>query len=223
MENLENITWLGHASFFFTDEKSGKRIYYVDPFDLHQQNLPQADLIFITHAHYDHCSSEDIKKIMNNATIVIAPQSCFDVLKLPVQQMHAVEPNKSYTVKDFYFQTIPAYNVHPQRLQAHPRENNWVGYIFTLNGKKIYHAGDTDFTPEMKSLDKLEIDVAMMPMGGKFTMDVEEMIEAANTIAAKITIPMHYKRLLGEHYKGAEEKLKKGVTNSKVVILEELK
>ena len=219
---MDDVTWLGHASFFFVDKQSGNCIYYIDPFDLKQQSLKPADLIFITHAHYDHCSSDDIKKIMKDTTMVIAPRSCLDTLELPTEQMYTVEPNNSYTVKEFSFHTIPAYNIHPQRLQAHPRKNNWVGYIFTLNGKKIYHAGDTDFIPEMEKLKELNLDIAMMPMGGKFTMDVDDMIKAANTIAAKTTIPMHYKRLLGEGYKEAEDKLKAGVKNSEVIILKEL-
>lgn len=217
---MENIKWFGHASFQFTDE-NGNKIYYVDPFDLKGSNYEQADLIFITHAHYDHCSFEDVKKILKNDSVLIAPPDCLALIDVP-NKKQPVEPNKSYEIKGFEFSTIPAYNDRPGQEVAHPRENNWVGYIFELSGKKIYHAGDTDFTEEMKKLKDLNLDIAMLPMGGKFTMDVEQMIEAANTIKAKITIPMHYRRLLGETYKEAEEKLKAGVKNSTVVILEEL-
>jgi L-ascorbate metabolism protein UlaG (beta-lactamase superfamily) len=98
-----------------------------------------------------------------------------------------------------------------------------VGYIFKLNGKKIYHAGDTDFIQEMKLLKDDNLDVAMLPIGGTYTMEVDEAARAANVICAKITIPMHYRRLLGEKSDEAEEKFKKIVTNSKVIILEELK
>lgn len=218
---MDDIKWLGHASFFFED-RSGNKIYFVDPFELENRKLEKADLIFITHAHYDHFSQGDIDKIIKDDTIIIAPP---DILKqideksLPAGRQVKVEPNQNYTLKDFKFSTIPAYNHRPGREEKHPRRNNWVGYIFELNGKKIYHAGDTDFTDEMKKLKDLNLDVAMMPMGGNFTMDVDEMIEAADWIAAKITIPIHYKRLLGENYKEAEEKLKSGVTNSQVVIL----
>ncbi|PIZ97811.1 MAG: Zn-dependent hydrolase, partial [Candidatus Levybacteria bacterium CG_4_10_14_0_2_um_filter_36_16] len=133
------------------------------------------------------------------------------------------EPNKSYEINGFKFDTVPAYNVVPERLSFHPKSNNWVGYIFNLNGLTIYHAGDTDFTAEMNTFDKLSIDIAMLPMGGTYTMNVEEAIEAANAIGAKKTIPMHYKSLLKEKACEAEEKLKKGVVNSEVVILEELR
>lgn len=223
MENLNDISWLGHASFFFTDKTTGNKIYYVDPFDLHATNLEKADLLFITHAHPDHDSPDDIRKIIKNDTILIATPDVVARLNMFPNEKQEVAPNQSYSVKNFNFSTVPAYNVNPQRLEAHPKENNWVGYIFQLNGKKIYHAGDTDFIPEMKELKQQNLDVAMLPMGGKYTMDVDDMIEAANTIAAKVTIPMHYKRLLGDAYKDAEEKLKQSVTASQVVILEELK
>lgn len=227
MEELSFIKWLGHASFSFVDQQSGNRIYYIDPFDLNPpaggtQNLQKADLIFVTHAHYDHCSFEDMKKIVKDDTVFIAPPDSLEKVDLP-NEKHPVEPNKSYGVKGFSFKTIPAYNTHPDRLQAHPRSNNWVGYIMFVDGKKLYHAGDTDFTKEMKALKDENLDIAMMPMGGKYTMDVNDMIQAANVIAAKVTIPMHYKRLLGDAYKEAEEKLKQSVTNSEVVILEELR
>lgn len=218
--NIENIKWFGHASFQFTD-RNGNKIYYVDPFDLKGSKYEPADLIFITHAHPDHCSFEDVKKILKDDSILIAPPDCLNLIDVP-NKKQSVEPNKEYEVKGFKFSTIPAYNDRPGQQISHPKENNWVGYIFELNGKKIYHAGDTDFTEEMKNLKDLNLDIAMLPMGGKFTMDVDQMIEAANVISAKITVPMHYRRLLGDSYKAAEEKLKKGVTNSKVVILEEV-
>lgn len=223
MNEINNIVWLGHASFFFTDKESGNRIYYVDPFDLRQTNLEKGDLIFITHAHYDHLSFEDVKKIIKSESIVIAPIDCLEKMNIDEYQTYPVSPNQTYSVKGFSFLTIPAYNTHPEKQSFHPKANNWVGYIFTLNGKKIYHAGDTDFTPEMKTLKEMNLDITMLPIGGTYTMDVEEAAQAANAIAAKITIPMHYKRLLKENSQEAEEQLKNLVTNSQVVVLEELK
>lgn len=222
MDAPPDITWLGHASFVFTDNESGNRIYYVDPFDLQQKTLEKADIIFITHAHYDHCSADDVQKLLKDDSVVIAPPDCLSVLQIDAEKQFPVTPNSSFTIKNFSFQTIPAYNTNPKRLSFHPKENNWIGYIFLLNGKKVYHAGDTDFIPEMRALKNLHLDVAMLPMGGTYTMDVNDMIQAANAIEAKITIPMHYKRLLGDAYKETEEKLKRGVTNSKIVILQEL-
>lgn len=231
---MDFIKWFGHASFSFTDKQSGNRVYYVDPYELSGRELEPADLVFITHAHYDHFSIEDLEEVMHDETIVIAPTDVLMQIDRDDSLKQGVMPNSSYDVKParhasqgdagggFKFSTVPAYNVKPERLSYHPKENNWVGYVFEINGQKIYHAGDTDFIPEMKSLANLKLDFALLPIGGKFTMDVEEAIEAANAIGAQTTIPMHYKSLLGDKFKDAEEKFKLGVTNSKVVILEEV-
>ena len=219
---MENIEWFGHSSFSFVDE-NGNRIYYVDPFDLKPQKLQEADLIFITHAHPDHFSQTDIQKIIKEDTIIIAPPDILEKIDISRDRKMLVEPNIEYEIKTFKFQTVPAYNNHPAKLSFHPKENNWVGYIFELNGEKIYHAGDTDFIPEMKFLADLHLYIAMLPIGGHYTMDEKEASVAANIIAAEFTIPMHYKRLLGEKHKDAEETFKKLVTHSEVIILEELK
>lgn len=219
---VKNIYWLGHASFKIKDELTGNLIYYIDPFDFKLSKYEKADIIFVTHAHFDHCSKDDVDKIIKDDTVVVAPRDCIQNLGLTSQyQRQGVSPNENHEVKGLKFRTVPAYNIHPDRLSAHPRSNNWVGFIITVNNQTIYHAGDTDFIPEMKNLGP--IDIVMLPMGGKYTMDVEDAIEAANAIGAKITIPMHYKRLLGSAYKEAEEKFQQGVTNSKVFILTELR
>jgi len=219
---VKDITWYGHASFKLLDKTTGNIIYYIDPFNFPTTiSLEPADLIFVTHAHADHLSPTDIKKILKDDTVIILPADSIDKLAISNRKV-AVLPNQEYNVRDVKFQTIPAYNNKLQRIQAHPKENNWVGYIFSVNGGKVYHAGDTDFIDEMKTLADLYVDIAMLPIGGTYTMDVEEAIEAANAIGAKITIPMHYRRLLGGAYKEAEEKFKKGVTKSEVIILEEM-
>jgi L-ascorbate metabolism protein UlaG (beta-lactamase superfamily) len=221
MENLTNIKWFGHASFSFVDE-NGNRIYYVDPFELKPSKLEQADLVFITHAHPDHFSPPDLEKILTNTTLVIAPPDILQQIDIDEDLKFTVEPNKNYEVKNFRFQTIPAYNNHPDKLNFHPKSNHWVGYIFALNGKKIYHAGDTDFIPEMEKLKDLHLDIAMLPIGGHYTMNVEEASRAANAIAARITVPMHYRRLNPNNYLDVEEKFKNLVTASEVVVLDDL-
>lgn len=219
---MEEVRWLGHAGFMFVDKSSGQKIYYVDPFQIKDRSLEHADIIFVTHAHYDHLSSKDIDSLLKKETVVVATEDSLNTLNIN-QKKFPVEPNKSYEISGFKFETVPAYNIKPERLKYHPKENNWVGYIFTLNDKKIYHAGDTDFIPEMQNLASKNLDVAMLPIGGTYTMDVDDAINVANIICAKITIPMHYKTLLGNKAGKAEEKLKQGVTNSKVEILEELR
>lgn len=232
--DVDFIKWFGHSTFSFLDKATGKKIYYVDPFEFKaapkekasaEQGFPQAfagkqkaDIVFITHAHYDHWSPADLKQVLGPSTIVCIVNGC-EGHGLPKERVVKIEPNKSYTVQSIKFRTIPAYNIKPERLNYHPRSNNWVGYIFELNGLKIYHAGDTDFVPEMKKLGK--IDIAMLPIGGTYTMDVNEAIEAANTIKAEITIPIHYRRLLKEEARDAEERLKSGV-KGKVVVMKEL-
>lgn len=216
---LDSIKWLGHASFMLTDQVSGNRIYYVDPFEFKGSSYEKADIVFITHAHYDHCDPSAVKKILKPATVIVVPSSCREKLNLSAEFVDAV-PNKDYNIKGFKFRTVPAYNNRPDRLKFHPRANNWVGYIFTINGSTVYHAGDTDFIDEMKSLGK--INVAMLPIGDTYVMGPDEAIQAANAIKADITIPMHYRRLLKEKYPAAEEKFKAGVKNSRVVIMDEV-
>ena len=218
---MENIHWIGHASFFFNDKKTNK-IYFVDPSEIGSKRLEPADIIFITHAHYDHFSQADIEKILKDATVVVAPPDILEKINISTDRKVAVKPAQTYQVKGFSFSTIAAYNTLLQRLSFHPKANNWVGYIFELNGQKIYHAGDTDFTEEMKGLKNLNLDIALLPIGGTYTMDVQEAAEAANEVCAKTTIPMHYKNLVGENYRNIEEEFKKLVTSSKVVILQEL-
>jgi len=221
VNGLSNIHWFGHASFFFVDEK-GNKIYFIDPFQLKSRAKEKANLIFITHSHSDHFSQNDIDEIISDKTVIIAPQDVLEKINIEKKRKIDVKPNNKYEINGFKFQTIPAYNNHPEKLNFHPKSNNWVGYVFELNGQKVYHAGDTDFIKEMKDLKSLKLDIAMLPIGGTYTMGMDEAVLAANAISAKITIPIHYKNLLGENYKQTEEQFKKLVTNSQVNILNEL-
>ena len=217
---MENITWFGNAGFSLTD-LNGNKIYFIDPLELRGRASEKADIIFITHAHQDHFSPKDIDELLKPGTIIVAPPDIVSQVSNPNQKI-AVEPNKEYEVKGFKFWTFPAYNTHPDRLQFHPKTNNWVGYFFNINGKKIYHAGDTDYIPEMDGLAKWNIDITMLPIGGHYTMGPNEAAKAANAIGAKVTIPMHYKMQAGEKAQGYLEEFKKLVTNSEVKVLEEL-
>lgn len=214
---LHSIKWFGHASFMFTD--GGSRIYYVDPHEFNKSpSYEKADIILITHAHFDHCDPEAVKRILKPTTVIAVPAGCREKLNVTADFVDVV-PGNSYDIKGFKFRTVPAYNTNPAKLQFHPRENNWVGYILNIGNQTVYHAGDTDFIGEMKNLGK--INVAMLPIGGTYTMDVDEAIAAANAIKADITVPMHYRRLLKEKYPEAEEKFKAGVKGT-VVILDEV-
>ena len=216
---LSSLKWLGHASFMFIDEASGNRIYYIDPFELKGTGHEKADIIFITHAHFDHCNPGSVQKILKPETVIVVPSGCREKLQVNAEFVDAV-PNKEYNIKGFKFRAVPAYNNRPERLQFHPKSNGWVGYVLHISNETVYHAGDTDFIDEMKQLGK--ISVALLPIGGTYTMDVDEAIAAANAIKADVTVPMHYRKLLNEKSAAAEDKFKAGVKNSRVVILDEV-
>ncbi|MGC8671570.1 MAG: MBL fold metallo-hydrolase [Candidatus Micrarchaeia archaeon] len=205
------VKWIDHAGFLI--EADGIEIY-IDPFRIREpEKLAKADLIFVTHSHYDHLSPRDIAAISKRETQIIAPKEAKSKLSGNVL---AVEPNKSYSAKGISFETIPAYNIKPERLNFHPRSNGWVGYILEVANKRIYHAGDTDFVEEMK---KVKADLALLPVGGTYTMNVEEAVEAARSMASVGAFaPMHYKALLGQSgYVKAEEAFKKEIRNSLIL------
>ena len=186
---LENIEVLYHSSIKITKEK----IIYIDPFKINQ-NYNDADIIFITHDHYDHYSEEDIDKIINEKTTIIIPEELLTKLLRKGINRNAiitVEPNKKYTVQGIKFETIPAYNVNKT---FHPKENEWVGYIIEIKGVRYYIAGDTDITEENK---KVKCDVAFVPVGGTYTMDFREAAELINEIKPKVAVPIHYGSVVG--------------------------
>lgn len=180
----ENIIWLGHASFKLINEK----VVYIDPWKIKEKERGLADLILITHEHYDHCSPEDIAKLRKTDTQVVAPKDC--VSKIPGQTT-AIKPGESLTIKGITLEAVPAYNL---KKPYHPKSNGWVGYIITIGKEIIYHAGDTDLIPEM---ERIKADIALLPCGGTYTMDAEEAACAANKIKPKLAIPMHYGSIVG--------------------------
>ena len=191
---LENIEVLCHSCIKFN---KGEVIYF-DPFKI-EKNYNDADVIFITHDHYDHYSEEDIDKVIKEETIIVAPEDLLTkLLKKGFERdnMVLVTPNQKYTVKGIEFQTIPAYNVNKQ---FHPKANEWVGYVLKIDGVTYYIAGDTDITEENK---KVKCDVAFVPVGGTFTMDYKEAAELINEIKPKIAVPTHYGSIVGEKSDG---------------------
>ncbi len=183
--NHQHIHWLGHSSFRIED--GGTQIY-VDPWKL-GGTTPKADVIFITHAHSDHFSPEDIAKIRKPATAFFAPK---DVAYQIEGTVLTVVPGQMYTVGELKVQTVAAYN--PAK-KFHPKQSNWVGYVITLStGQRIYHAGDSDFTPEMRTV---VADIALLPCGGIYTMTAAEAAEAANAFKPGMVIPMHWGDIVG--------------------------
>ena len=178
-------------------------IIYFDPFRINEEKH-DADLILITHDHYDHYSPEDIKKVIKEDTIIVAPKTIKELNNK--ENIIFVEPNKTYNIKGYKMDTIPAYNINKH---FHPKENNWVGYIIEIEGIKYYIAGDTDIIPENQ---QIKCDVALIPIGGTYTMDYKEASELINIIKPKIAIPTHYGSIVGDITDG--EKFKKLIDNT---------
>jgi len=196
------LEWLGHAGFLIRNSK----VIYIDPYQI-KDDSEKADLILITHSHYDHCSVADMMKIVKEGTKIIMTADCQSKItrfEVPIQ-MIIVEPDKELDFQGIKISTLPSYNINKH---FHPKDESWVGYVIKMNGVIIYHAGDTDFIPEMQKLtghsgsDKKFI--ALLPIGGRFTMTPEEAVEAAKVIKPSLVIPMHYGTIIADE-KDAEE------------------
>ena len=180
---LKNIHWLGHDSFRIEGDEL---IIYIDPYKL--SGGPGADLILITHDHSDHCSPEDVARIQKEDSIFVTIAAAAARLSGNVE---VVEPGDELTVKGVPIQAVPAYNTNKFRspgIPFHPRQSGHVGFILTVDGQRIYHAGDTDCIPEMESIDA---DIALLPVSGTYTMTADEAVEAAALIKPGVAVPMH--------------------------------
>jgi len=186
---IKGLEILCHSSIKISKSK----IIYIDPFRIKEEKN-DADYIFITHGHYDHFSEEDIRKIKNKETVIVVTKDLEErALKTGFNALNVitVEPDKEYYIGNITVKTIPAYNVDKQ---FHPKENNWVGYIINIDGVSYYIAGDTDITNENL---KVKCDVALVPVGGTYTMDFKEASKLINLIQPKIAIPTHYGEIVG--------------------------
>jgi L-ascorbate metabolism protein UlaG (beta-lactamase superfamily) len=179
---IENIRWLGHDTFRI----AGEKVIFTDPFKLREHDT--ADIILITHEHYDHCSPEDVKKIQGPNTVIVAPSDCVSKL---AGNVRGVKPGDMCQIAGVPIEVVPSYN---KDKKFHPKEKGWVGYIFTLLGKRIYLAGDTDYIPEMRDF---RADIALLPVSGTYVMTAEEAVQAALDIKPEMVIPMHYGSIVG--------------------------
>jgi L-ascorbate metabolism protein UlaG (beta-lactamase superfamily) len=203
----KDIHWLGHDTFKIVREK----VIYTDPFKI--KNKDTADIILITHEHYDHCSPEDIKILQGPDTVIVATPDCAKKL---TGKIKTVKPGDKITVEGIEIEVVPSYNTNKQ---FHPKGNNWAGYIFTVRGQRIYIAGDTDYIPEMKNF---KADIALLPVSGTYVMTAEEAVKAALDIKPKIAIPMHFGTIVGS--KDDAKKFAEGLKGKiEVMILKEEK
>jgi L-ascorbate metabolism protein UlaG (beta-lactamase superfamily) len=187
------ISWLGHDSFKI---RNGKTVI-IDPFKI-RPTTDKADILLISHEHFDHFSLDDIKKVVNeNTTIVTIPAVKKELSSLKVKEVRAVKPGDKLKLGEVSIEVVPAYNLNKFREPGkvfHPKEDGKAGFIIGIKGVRVYHAGDTDIIPEMKGLKP---DVALLPVSGTYVMTAEEAAQAVKMVEPRLAIPMHYGAIVG--------------------------
>ena len=179
---LQKITWLGHDAFRI----DGSKTIYFDPYQI-KTDKP-ADLILISHDHFDHCSPDDVARIQGEETIIVTDKHTANKLSGNVT---IVAPGDHISVCGISIDVVPAYNTDKD---FHPRARNWLGFIVGIDGVRVYHAGDTDVIPEMNGF---ETDIALLPVSGTYVMTADQAAEAALMIKPRIVIPMHFGAIVG--------------------------
>ncbi|MEZ0319459.1 MAG: MBL fold metallo-hydrolase [Pyrobaculum sp.] len=212
-----HISWLGHDSFRIV---KGGVVVYIDPYQL-QVSEPKADVILVTHEHFDHCDPPSIQKIAKPSTQVVAPRVARQCVARAVQSVVEVAPGQVLTLGELKITAYPAYNLNKFRDPArgvvfHPREDGRVAYLLEWGGVRIFHAGDSDFVPEFR---EVRADVVLVPVSGVYVMTPQEAADFINTIMPKVAIPMHYGSIVASRREAEEfsRLVKPGV---EVVILE---
>lgn len=199
---LDNVHWLGHACFKIT----GSKVVYVDPFEI--SGGETADIILVTHDHYDHLSPDDLKKIQGEKTTVVVPPCGSGMVQGNVR---TIRQGETLTIDGVEIKAVPSYNIGKQ---FHPKEKSYIGYVFKIDDVTYYHAGDTDMIPEMTGLKP---DVAFLPVGGTYTMTAEEAARAVKEIQPKVVVPMHWGSIIGS---SQDAKRFKSLCECEVQILE---
>jgi L-ascorbate metabolism protein UlaG (beta-lactamase superfamily) len=189
--NLD-FTRIAHDTFRI----AGSKVVYTDPYKVERQD--KADVVLISHDHFDHLSLEDLQKVCTSRTVVVASAPCRDGLKgLKVAKTHLLAPGEKVKVDGVEIEAVAAYNVNKFRAPGqvfHSKADAHVGFVIRMDGTRVYFAGDTDFIPEMKSI---RCDIALLPVSGTYVMTAEEAAEAAAALRPKIAVPMHYAAIVG--------------------------
>ena len=193
-----NLFWLGHSGFKI---KIGEKVIYIDPYKINDSEIvDKADIILITHSHFDHLSQEDIQKIVKPGSKIICTPDCQSKITRINEKIDLFlsEPGKEFVIDEIKIKAIEAYN---ERKKFHPKNEYWVGYVIQFENLIIYHAGDTDKIKEMEKLTgyskKDNQFIILLPVGGNFTMNAEEAASAASLIKPTLAIPMHYGTIVG--------------------------
>jgi L-ascorbate metabolism protein UlaG (beta-lactamase superfamily) len=189
---IDSVEWLGHSGFRVT---VGRQRVYIDPYRV-SGDAPKADLILLTHGHYDHFSPQDVERLSQPETEVVAPAAVAERLAGRVQSIAAGEEVEPERVRGVAVRALAAYNTSKRNSDGrvyHPREAGGVGYDLNVRGERLYHAGDTDVIPEMDQVHG--VDLALLPVSGTYVMTAGEAAEAARRIQPRMAVPMHW----GEH------------------------
>ena len=195
---MENIKINTHSSIKIEE---GKKVFYFDPYEI-KWKINDADYIFITHDHYDHLDPKSIQKVIKDNTKIICPKGFAKIISQDsgirdISRIIEVEPNQEVKLdENIYFETIPAYNIDKN---FHKREYNYLGFVLCVNNIRYYIAGDTDMTEEAM---KVKCDIALVPIGGTYTMTYDEAAKLINHIKPKVAIPTHYGSVVGEYNLG---------------------
>ena len=191
MATIDNIEVFTQNSIRIKDSGA---VIYIDPFQMREEPK-DGDYILITHDHYDHFSPEDIAKVSKKETVLVVPEKMEKQAQEAaalVGKIITVKPEMEYQIDELKLETVPAYN---SMKPFHPKSAGWVGYILHIGGKRIYAAGDTDATKEAK---QVKCDIALVPIGGTYTMDAKKAAELVNTIRPETAIPTHYGTIVGK-------------------------
>lgn len=194
--------WLGHDGYRII---AGDKTIYIDPYQLSkaQQNRNDADILLISHNHFDHLSMDDLKNVVGKKTSIVAAKECIDQLKgAGAAEIRGVAPGDRMTVQGVPIEAVAAYNINKK---FHPKADRKVGFVITVGNMRIYHTGDTDDIPEMSSVKP---DIALVPVSGTYVMTAEEAAKAVNEKIkpSKLAIPMHYGAIVGSDQDAARFK-----------------